>query len=158
VQLYLARQFDQVIKQAHNTLEMDPHFAISYQVLGEAYLSKGMYREGLLALEQFSALSRSSATSRALLGYAHARLGEHSAALRLIEELDAASQHGFVPALLFALVYAGLDDQDQAFSWLEKAYEERFYRLAYLKVEPLWDPLRSDPRFADLLRRVGIPP
>jgi TolB-like protein/Tfp pilus assembly protein PilF len=157
VQLYLARQFDQVIKQAHNTLEMDPHFAISYQVLGEAYLSKEMYREGLLALEQFSALSRSSATSRALLGYAHARLGEHSAALRLIEELDAASQHGFVPALLFALVYAGLDNQDKAFSWLEKAYEERFYRLAYLKVEPLWDPIRSDPRFADLLRRVGIP-
>jgi tetratricopeptide (TPR) repeat protein len=158
VQLYLARQFDQAIEQAHNTLEMDAHFAISYQVLGEAYLSKGMYREGLLALEQFSALSRSSATSRALLGYSHARLGEHSAALRLIEELDAASQHGFVPALLFALVYAGLDDQDQAFSWLEKAYEERFYRLAYLKVEALWDPLRSDPRFADLLRRVGIPP
>jgi len=158
VQLYLARQFDQAIEQAHNTLEMDAHFAISYQVLGEAYLSKGMYRKGLLALEQFSALSRSSATSRALLGYSHARLGEHSAALRLIEELDAASQHGFVPALLFALVYAGLDDQDQAFSWLEKAYEERFYRLAYLKVEALWDPLRSDPRFADLLRRVGIPP
>jgi TolB-like protein/Tfp pilus assembly protein PilF len=157
-QLYLARQFDQAIEQAHNTLEMDAHFAISYQVLGEAFLSKGMYREGLLALEQFSALSRSSATSRALLGYSHARLGEHSAALRLIEELDAASQHGFVPALLFALVYAGLDDQDQAFSWLEKAYEERFYRVAYLKVEALWDPLRSDPRFADLLRRVGIPP
>src|SRR5215831_12049741 len=158
VQLYLARKFEQAIEQAHDTLEMDANFAISYQVLGEAYLSKGMYREGLLALEQFSALSRSSATSRALLGYSHARLGEHGAALRLIEELDAASQHGFVPALLFALVYAGLDDQDQAFGWLEKAYEERFYRLAYLKVEALWDPLRSDPRFADLLRRVGIPP
>jgi len=158
VQFYLARQFDKAIEQAHNTLEMDAHFAISYQVLGEAYLSKGMYREGLLALEQFSGLSRSSATSHALLGYSHARLGEHSAALRLIEELDAASQHGFVPALLFALVYAGLDDRDQAFSWLEKAYEERFYRLAYLKVEALWDPLRSDPRFADLLRRVGIRP
>ena len=62
------------------------------------------------------------------------------------------------PALLFALVYAGLGDQDQAFSWFEKAYEERFYRLAYLKVDALWDPLRSDPRYADLLRRVGIPP
>jgi TolB-like protein/Tfp pilus assembly protein PilF len=158
VQLYLARQFDQAIEQAHSTLELDAHFAISYQVLGEAYLSKGKYQEGLLALEQFSALSRSSATSRALLGYSHARLGEHRAALRLIEELHAASQQGFVPDLLFALVYAGLDDQDQAFRWLEKAYEERFYRLAYLKVDALWDPLRSDPRFEDLLRRVGIPP
>ena len=158
VQLYLARQFDQAIEQAHNTLEMDARFAISYQVLGEVYLSKGTYREALLALEQFSALSRSSATSRALLAYSHARLGEHSAALRIIEELTAASKHSLVPALLFALIYAALDDQDQAFSWLEKAYEERFYRLAYLKVEALWDPLRSDSRFADLLRRAGIPP
>lgn len=158
VQLYLAKQFDQAIEQAHNTLEMDASFAISYQVLGEVYLSKGMYREALLALEQFSALSRSSATSRALLAYSHARLGEHSAALRIIEELTAASKHSLVPALLFALIYAALDDQDQAFSWLEKAYEERFYRLAYLKVDALWDPLRSDSRFADLLRRVGIPP
>ena len=133
VQLYLARQFDQAIEQAHNTLEMDARFAISYQVLGEAYLSKGMYREALLALEQFSALSRSSATSRALLAYSHARLGEHSAALRIIEELTAASKHSLVPALLFALIYAALDDQDQAFSWLEKAYEERFYRLVTSK-------------------------
>jgi TolB-like protein/Tfp pilus assembly protein PilF len=158
VQLYLARQFDQAIEQAHNTLEMDARFAISYQVLGEVYLSKGMYREALLALEQFCALSRSSATSRALLAYSHARLGEHSAALRIIEELTAASKHSLVPALLFALIYAALDDQDQAFSWLEKAYEERFYRLAYVKVDALWDLLRSDSRFADLLRRVGIPP
>src|SRR5712671_5698499 len=158
VQLYLARRFDQAIEQAHNTLEMDANFAISYQLLGEVHVSKGLYREGLLALEKFSALSRSSATSRVLLGYSHARLGERSAALRIIEELTAAAKHSFVPALLFALVYAGLEDKDQAFSWLEKAYEERFYRLAYVKVEALWDPLRSDARFMDLLRRVGIPP
>ncbi len=117
-----------------------------------------MYREGLLALEKYSALSRSSATSLALLGYSQARLGERSQALRMIEELKAASKQSFVPALFVALVYAGLEDKDQAFAWLEKAYEERYNRLAYLKVEALWDPLRSDPRFADLLRRVGIPP
>src|SRR6267378_183125 len=158
VQLYFARQFDQAINQAHNTLELDANFAISYALLGEAFVSKGMYREGLLALEKYSALSRSSATSLALLGYSHARLGERSQALRMIEELKAASKESFVPALFVALVYAGLEDKDQAFTWLEKAYEERFNRLAYLKVEALWDPLRSDPRFADLLRRVGIPP
>ena len=158
VQLYLARKFNRAIEQAHDTLEMDANFAISYAVLGEAYLSKGMHREGLSALEKYSALSRSSAASLALLGYSHARLGERKESLQMIEALKAASKQSFVPALFVALVYAGLEDQDQAFTWLEKAHEERFSRLAYLKVEALWDPLRSDPRFADLLRRVGIPP
>jgi len=158
VQLYLARKFDRAIEQAYDTLEMDGNFAISYVVLGEVYLSKGMYRDGLSALEKYSALSRRNATSLAFLGYSHARLGERKEALRMIEELQAASQQSFVPALFVALVYAGLEDKDQAFTWLEKAYEERFNRLAYLKVEALWDPLRSDPRFADLLRRVCIPP
>src|SRR6267154_2207516 len=158
VQLYLARKFDRAIEQAYDTLEMDGNFAISYVVLGEVFLSKGMYRDGLSALEKYSALSRRNATSLAFLGYSHARLGERKEALRMIEELKAASRQSFVPALFVALVYAGLEDKDQAFTWLEKAYEERFNRLAYLKVEALWDPLRSDPRFADLLRRVGIPP
>jgi TolB-like protein/Tfp pilus assembly protein PilF len=158
VQLYLARKFDRAIEQAHDTLEMDANFAISYAVLGEVYLAKGMYREGLSALEKYSALSRSGAASLALLGYSHARLGERKESLQVIEALKAASKQSFVPALFVALVYAGLEDKDQAFTWLEKAYEERFNRLAYLKVAALWDPLRSDPRFADLLRRVGIPP
>ncbi len=158
VQLYLARKFDRAIEQAHNTLEMDANFAISYAVMGEAYLSKGMYQEGLPALEKYSALSHTSATALALLGYSQARLGERKEALQMIEELKAASKQRFVPALFIALVYAGLEDKDQAFTWLQKAHEERFNRLAYLKVEALWDPLRSDPRFADLLRRVGIPP
>jgi TolB-like protein/Tfp pilus assembly protein PilF len=158
VQLYLAQRFDRAIEQAHDTLEMDANFAISYAVLGEAYLSKGMYREGLSALEKYSVLSRSGAASLALLGYSHARLGERKESLQVIEALKAASKQSFVPALFVALVYAGLEDKDHAFTWLEKAYEERFSRLAYIKVEALWDPLRSDPRFADLLRRVGIPP
>jgi TolB-like protein/lipopolysaccharide biosynthesis regulator YciM len=157
VQLYLARKFDRAIEQAHHTLEMEANFAISYAVLGEVYLSKGMYREGLSALGKYSVLSRHGAASLALLGYAHAQLGERKESLQMIEALKAASKQTLVPALFVALVYAGLDDKDQAFTWLEKAYEERFNRLAYLKVEALWDPLRSDPRFADLLRRVGIP-
>jgi hypothetical protein len=76
----------------------------------------------------------------------------------MIEALKAASKQTFIPAFFFALVYAGLEDKDQAFTWLEKAYEERFNRLAYLKLEALWDPLCSDSRFTDLLRRIGIPP
>jgi TolB-like protein/Tfp pilus assembly protein PilF len=156
VQLYLARKFDKAIEQAHDTLGMDANLFISYAVLGEAYLSKEMYLEGLSALEKFSALSRSSAASLALLGYAHARSGERQKSLQMIDKLKSASKQRFVPALFVALVYVGLEDNDQAFTWLENALEERFNRLAYLKVDALWDPIRSDPRFAEVLRRVGL--
>ena len=155
VQLYLARQFDNAIAQAHKTLELDPNFAISYQLLGEVYLSRGMYREGLPELEKYPALTRGRAMSLALLGYAHARLGERSQAIRVLRQLEAASKQSYTPAFSFAVVYAGLGEKDQAFAWLEKAYGERTSRLGYLKVEPLWDPLRSDPRFAALVRRIG---
>src|SRR5467141_771809 len=158
VQLYLARQFDNAIAQAHKTLELDPNFAISYELLGEVYVSKGMYRESLPELEKYSALSQGRAMSLALLGYAHARLGERSQALRVLRQLEAASKERYTPAFSFAVVYAGLGEKDQAFAWLEKAYGERTSRLGYLKVEPLWDPLRPDPRFADLVRRIGLPP
>jgi TolB-like protein/Tfp pilus assembly protein PilF len=156
VQLYIARKSDRAIDQALNTLEMDANFFISYAVLGEAYLSRGMYQEALSALEKYRALSRGSAASLAFLGYAHARSGKRQESLQIIDNLQAASKHRFVPALFIALVYAGLEENDQAFTWLEAACSERFYRLAYLKVEALWDPIRSDPRFAEVLRRVGL--
>jgi serine/threonine protein kinase/Tfp pilus assembly protein PilF len=157
VQLYLARQFDQAIQQCRKTLEMDTNYAVAYAVLGQVYASKGLYREALTDLAKFSALSQGGAASLALLGYSHARLGDRNEALRILDELGAVSKRSFVTAFFFALVYAGLEDKDQAFMWLEKACEERFNRLAYLKVEALWDPLRPDPRFAELVRRVGIP-
>jgi serine/threonine protein kinase/Tfp pilus assembly protein PilF len=158
VQLYLARQFDEAIQQCHKTLEMDPHYAVAYAMLGQAYISKGCYREAVPDLDKYLELSRGGAAALALLGYAHARLGQRNEALRIIDELGAVSKRSFVTAFFFALVYAGLEDKDQAFTWLEKACAERFNRLAYVKVEALWDPLRCDPRFAELLRRVGIPP
>ena len=158
VQLYLARQFDQAIEQCRKTLDLDPNFAVAYHVLGQAYLAKGMNREAELVLEKYSALTQGSVDSLALLGYSHARLGERSQALRMLDELKAASKKSYVPAFYFAMIYAALEDKDQAFMKLDKGYEERFARFAYLKLEALWDPLRSDERFSDLVRRVGIPP
>jgi tetratricopeptide (TPR) repeat protein len=157
VQFYLARQFNQAADQCHQTLEMEPNFPAAYQVLGAASLAKGMNREVVAVLEKYSAMSQESADALALLGYAHARLGGRGRALRIIEKLRATSKKGFVPAFYFALVYAALEDTEQAFMWLEKGYEQRFTRFAYLKLEALWDPLRSDDRFSRLIRRVGIP-
>ena len=157
VQLYLARKFDRAIEQAHGTLEMDANFAVAYAVLGEAYLSKGMFRQSLSAEEKYFALSQGCATSVAFLGYSYARLGQRDESLQMIDRLKTASRQSYVPAFFVALVYAGLEDKDQAFAWLERAREERFNRLAYLNVEALWDPLRSDARFDDLVQRIGIP-
>jgi tetratricopeptide (TPR) repeat protein len=158
VQLYLARQFDQAIQQSDKTLEMDAHYAVAYAMLGQAHACEGCYREAVPHLDKYLELSRGGAAALALLGYAHARLGERNEALRILDELGAVSKRSSVTAFFFALLYAGLDDKDQAFIWLEKACVERFNRLAYIKVEALWNPLRSDSRFAELLRRVGIPP
>jgi serine/threonine protein kinase/tetratricopeptide (TPR) repeat protein len=157
VQFYLSRQFDRAIQECHKTLEMDPNYAIAYAVLGQSYSGKGLNREALPDLNKYLALSRGSASSLELLGYAHAQLGERNKALRMVEELRELAKRSFVSSFSCALVYAGLEDRDEAFTWLEKACEERFNRLAYVKVEAFWDPLRSDPRFAELLRRIGLP-
>ena len=87
----------------------------------------------------------------------HAR--RHPRALRRqrLQQLAEAAKERYTPALAFAVVHLGLGEHDQAMNWLEKAYEERFNRLAYLRREPVWDPLRTDPRFIDLLRRINLP-
>ncbi len=153
--LYYARRFDEAIEQFRKTLEMD--YRDAHAGLGLAYAAKGMYREALLEFEKYSELDRGP-RSIAYLGYVRARLNERSQALRALDELRALSKQRYVSSASFAVVYMGLGDKDQTFTWLEKAYEERFSRLPMLKIEPIWDPLRSDPRFQDLLHRVGLPP
>ncbi len=157
VQLFAARKFDQAIQECHRTLEMAPDLFLVYLVLAQAHAGKGRYREGMSELDKAPAMSRAFPAVIGLRGYLHGLLGERSQALQMIEELKTLSKARFVPGFYVALAYAGLDDKDQAFAWLEKSCEERFIRLAYFAREPLWDPLRSDPRFAELVRRVGIP-
>ena len=96
--------------------------------------------------EKYSALSGRSPLALAYLGYALARSGEKSRALRVLDELRALSKRRYVYSLSFARVCVGLDEKDQAIAWLEKAYEERSTSFYLLKVDPMWDPLRPDPR------------
>jgi predicted nucleic acid-binding protein len=108
-------------------------------------------------MQQAVALSRNNAISQAHLAYVQARFGHEQEARRILRQLSEASSERYTPALAFAIVHLGLGERDEALSWLEKAYEERFNRLAYLRREPIWNALRQEPRFQDLLRRINLP-
>jgi len=162
VQLYLARQFDQAVRQSHQTLEMDASYGPALEVLGQIFSLTGLHRDAIVELERSLAATQHSAWARALLGYAHARAGDRKRTQEIIDELAEAAKSTFVPATCFALTYtglvdAGLAEPDQAFAWLEAAWKERHGRLAYLRAEALWDPIRSDPRFEQLSQRAGAP-
>jgi len=157
VQLGLSGHTDEAIAECRRTIELDPGFAVAYDVLGNMLSAKGMYREATPELEKAVALTRGAAIPTANLGYVRARLGQREEARRILQQLAEASKQRYTPALAFAVVHLGLGEHDQALNWLEKAYEERFNRLAYLRREPVWDPLRSDARFIDLLRRINLP-
>jgi len=156
--LYMARRFDEAIEQFKKMLEMDPGAPLAHYHLGLAYAEKGTYREAISELEEYAALTHRSPLSLAFLGNVLARSGERSRALQLLAELKAVSSQKYVYPVGFARIYAGLGDKERAFAWLETGYEERAAPLFYLKVDPIWDPLRSDPRFNDLLRRIGLSP
>jgi eukaryotic-like serine/threonine-protein kinase len=157
VQLVLAKQYDAAIEECRRTIQLDPNFAVAYEVMAASYGGKGMHREALPLIENATRLSPNNAISLANKGAVLAKLGQNRDARRVLEQLTTLARQRYIPALAFAVVYVGLDEKDQAFAWLDKAYDERANRLAYLSVEPTWDRLRSDPRFDNLLRRVGLP-
>jgi serine/threonine protein kinase/Tfp pilus assembly protein PilF len=156
---YWARQYDMAIGQLNKVLELDPTFPRTHEFLGLSYLQKGMYREAIVALEEEAKLSGERSLPLGRLGYGYAMAGQRTQALGVIEQLRALSKRKYVCGFDFAIVYLGLGDKDQTFLWLEKAYEERDTELMMdLKVDARFDPLRSDPRFQDLLRRMNFPP
>ena len=157
VQFALSGRFEKAIEECRRTLELDPDFAFAHDVLGAMLAARGKYLEALPAAEKAVALSRGAAVLSANLGYIHARLGHDEEARRVLQTLVAASAQRYTPAVAMAIVHVGLRENDRALDWLDKAYEERAIRLAYLRREPVWDPLRQEPRFKDLLRRIPLP-
>ena len=155
--LFFARKYDEAIEQCQNTVELDPSFGGAHLVLGRAYKQKQMYAEALTALQRAKSLSSDSPEVVALIGYTYAVSGRHVEASKILEELQVQSKERYVSPYYPAMVYAGLGERDKAFDWLEKAFEEREGRMTILKIAPEFDSLRSDPRFASLVRRVGLP-
>jgi Tfp pilus assembly protein PilF len=151
-----ARRYDEAIEQLRQTLAMDPSFAFAHFALGRAYMEKRMYPE---AIAEFRAgLASGDPRFIASLGYAYAVSGRQAEARKILDELLARSKRGYFPSWTIAMIYIGLGDKDRAFEWFGKAVEERGENTVWLKIGPLYDPLRSDPRFADLLRRLNLAP
>jgi DNA-binding winged helix-turn-helix (wHTH) protein/TolB-like protein len=155
---YFARDYDGAIERQRKVIEFDPSNFGPHRRLGLAYLQKKMNAEALAEIQQSQTLSGGNAEEIAYLGYAYGVTGKRAEAEKVLDELQQQSKRRYVSPYLIALVYIGLSNKDQAFIWLEKAYEERAVNLMYLKVEPIFDPLRSDPRFTELLRRMNLSP
>jgi TolB-like protein/DNA-binding winged helix-turn-helix (wHTH) protein/Tfp pilus assembly protein PilF len=153
-ELLIARRFDESVKQSRKTMAMDPFFALTHFVLGEAYLQKHMYGDAIAELQRAIDLSPGSTAFTATLAYAYAVSGRRDQAVTILNDLKHRSNERFSNAAVIALIFVGLDQKDQAMAWLEKAYTERFNPQILMR--PCFDPLRSDPRFHDLLDRIGL--
>jgi serine/threonine protein kinase/TolB-like protein/Tfp pilus assembly protein PilF len=153
-----ARQNDQAIEQERKTLEMDPNFITARLFLGYAYLQKSMYREGTAEFEKALAISPGNAVLLSGLGQVYALAGRRAQAQKVLEQLSELSKQKYIPSWSSAPIYAALGDKDKAFEWLGKSYAERSIGTTDVKVSPIYDSLRSDPRWADLLRRMNLQP
>ncbi len=156
---YFDREYDRAIEQFQKTLELDQSFPPAHNFLPAAYEQKGMYSEAVAEFKKAVALTKGSewTLSRGGLGHVYAVTGKKNEARILLDEVKQLSTQEYVPATSVALIYAGLGEKDQAFAWLDKAYEQRAFQLPGIKLDSRWDSLRSEPRFQDLLRRMGIP-
>jgi len=153
--LVLAHSYDESIRQSRKTIEMDPNFALAHNQLAQAYLQKHMNDDAIAELQKASHLSGGSSTVLANLARAYAATGKRSEVIKLLNDLKKRSNPIYSHGSEIAVVYVALGDKDQAMNWLEKSYEERFNPGVLLR--PGFDSLRSDPRFEDLVRRIGLP-
>ncbi len=154
---YRARRYDEAIDQLRKTLEMDPGFYYARWNLGSALAAKGALDAAIGEYQQARALS-DNPLMLALLAHAYGFSGNKAEAMKIVDELKELSKQRYVSAYSFALVYLGLGDKEEALRWLQESYQDRAGdALRYIRVEPLLDPLRGDPRFEELVAKVFAP-
>src|SRR5262245_44516517 len=155
--LYFSGRYDEAIEQCRKTIEMDSNFAVAHWHLGLVYQQKGMYEEAISELQKAITLSGNSPLMIAALGHAYAKAGKRNEANRVLDELQKLSVVSYVSSLELAAIYAAFGETEQAFKWLEESYQERCFHLVNLNVRPEFAPLRRDPRFNNLVRRISLP-
>jgi TolB-like protein/Tfp pilus assembly protein PilF len=151
-----ARRYQESIDQCRKTLALDPDFALAHWCLGVSYVAVRQYAEAITEMQRANAVGESPLYTYGL-GYAYAAAGNKTRARAVINALKQRADQTYMPAYFIASIYAALNETDQAFAWLQRAYEERDPQLTYLLLDPFIDPLRSDTRFNALVRKVGFP-
>jgi tetratricopeptide (TPR) repeat protein len=156
--LLAAGRLPEALEQAQKTLQLDPHFAPAHQTLGWAYLHNGNHIEAIQEFQKALQLSGTDDTDLMLdLGFAYATAGDQEEARKILAKLRTYHESGLVPSGSVGILYGALGELDEAFAWLEKAFEERDPQLTYLKAGRRFEPLRHDPRFQQFVHRMGLP-
>jgi serine/threonine-protein kinase len=154
---YFARQDDQAIEECQRALDLDPNFLFARWFSGLAYANKSMSERAIAEAKKAVELSGHGAGAVGGLGYVYATLGRRVEAHQALDDLEQLAKRRYVSPYGAAAIHARLGDKDAAFEWLEKAYQDGAYGILFLKSAPEWDGLRSEPRFQDIMRRVGLP-
>jgi tetratricopeptide (TPR) repeat protein len=156
-----AQRYDEAISRYQKELDLYPDMAYKRAELGWAYAMKGKYAQAVGEYDKIPAEAKAVAPENQLvasgLGWVYAVSGRRADALKIAKEFKQLSSRAYVDFYQLAAIYAGLGDKDEAFRLLEKAYEEHSSSMPFLAVDPFWYGMHSDPRYADLLRRVGLP-
>jgi tetratricopeptide (TPR) repeat protein len=150
--LFLARRYDEAIAASQKALEFDPDFAVAHMARGLSYVQQRNYQQGITELQR----AKANPDSRALLAYAYAMAGNRLEARKILSTLEQESKQQYVSPFPLAIAYIGLGENDRAFEELEKAFAERAWAMGMLRVNPVFDPIRSDKRFTVLLQRVNL--
>jgi TolB-like protein/DNA-binding winged helix-turn-helix (wHTH) protein/Flp pilus assembly protein TadD len=155
---YFQRQYDRAVAEFQKVLEMDANSSLTYWEIGRALSDKGAFDEAIPAIQKSISLLGNDPPDELLeLARAHARAGQSAEARKILGEVKRLSEQKHTSQAVIAAVHAALGEKEEAFEWLEKAYARRDYLLVMLKIDPMFDPLRTDLRFVELMRRVGLP-
>ena len=155
--LFYAGEHNRAVKQLRMTLELDPNYAFGHFTLGRVYADHGQWAEAIREMQKALELSPGNSVYMAFLGNFYASAGNRGEALKILHKLQALSKQRNIRPADIAFIYVGLGDRNQAMRWFERGYEERDGQLVWLRAEPGFQPMRSDPRFQDPLRRMNFP-
>jgi TolB-like protein/DNA-binding winged helix-turn-helix (wHTH) protein/Tfp pilus assembly protein PilF len=156
-QMFYARNYDDSIRQLKKTLQMGPKFPLAHLWLGRSYQQKGMFEESMAEYQATDSALPNWVVTLAGIGNLQGLAKKDADARLTLTKLDAMSKSRYVTPYGVALVYVGMGNKEQTFHWLDKAFDDRAHWLVWIRLDPRWDSLRSDPRYADLLRRIGFP-